>query len=338
MQEVRGWQVVRQGLGILVLVSVVAGCGGSGSAGSGTGSVTASSGGTSTSDATTLFTQPQEVGIAGKLAVPPATHTAVPVGTFTLVLWQPNPFQAQGLLVPTGWDAGSQTGFTPSNPSTAQLGFQDLPGTSTAQMEGDTVGAYINSQDLSPSTTDQKMMITPEFMFPSGSQPIPFASAQTVLHGALDLQVPTAVGSDVYVNADLLFEDPSGVRISISASIFRNGGAAEVAGTGYDSPSNTYMLNSPLGVDQRFITQASTSASATGTTWSGFRHFEWSMSEAQFVSALQYLVAAFPGQVTSTDPSQYVLTEVHLNAEFHTQGQPAELGWSMRRLNLWTTP
>jgi hypothetical protein len=62
------------------------------------------------------------------------------------------------------------------------------------------------------------------------------------------------------------------------------------------------------------------------------------MSEAEFISALQHLMASFPGRVISTDPSQYVLAGVHLNAEFHTRGQPAELGWSMRGLELWITP
>jgi hypothetical protein len=335
MQEVRDWEILRKGLGMLVLSSVVAGCGG-GSASSTSGM--GSSGGTGTGQGTILFTQPQESGIGGNLLVPLATQTKVPAGTFTLVLWQPNPYQSNGLLVPTSWDAGSQTGFTPSDPTTAQLGFQNLAGTSTAQMEGDTVGAYINSQDLPPSTADQKMMITPQFDFASGSQPMPFANSQSVLHGSVDLQIPTAVGSDVYVLADLLFEGANGVRISYGVSIFRNGGAGTTAGTGYDTPSSTYMLNSPLGVDETYITRATNSALATGTTWTGWRHFEWSISQAQFVSALQHLAAAFPVNVTSTDPTQYVLAEVHLNAEFHTKGQPAQLGWSMQGMNVWTTP
>jgi hypothetical protein len=336
MQKVRGWEILRQNLGMLVLLAVVAGCNGPGSSASGTG--TGSSGGTSATGATILFTQPQENGIAGNLVVPLATHTAVPEETFILVLWQPNPFQAQGLLVPTGWDAGSQTGFTPSNPLTAQLGFEDLAGTSTAQMEGDTVGAYINSHDLSASTADQKMMIAPQFTFPSEGQPLPFANSYTSLNGSVDLQIPTAVGSDAYAVVDLQFVDTTGVRISYGVVIFHNGGAPSAASTGYDTPSDSYMLNSPLGVDQRYVTQASDSAAATGTPWVGWRHFDWSISEAQFVGALQHLTATFPGKVTSTDPTQYVLAKVHLNAEFHTQGQPAELGWSMRGLKLWTMP
>jgi hypothetical protein len=255
-----------------------------------------------------------------------------------MVLWQPNPYQSTGLLVTTGWNAGSLTGFTPLSATIAQLGFQNLVGTSTAQMEGDTVGAYLNSKDLPVSTTDQKMMITPQFLFASGSQPMPFAHVQTSLYGSMDLQIPAAVGSNNYVLADLLFVGANGVRISYGVSIFRNGGTQPVVGTKYDTPSNTYMLNSPLGVDQHFVTRVSDSASWTGTPWSGWRHFEWSISQAQFVSALQHLAAAFPANVTSTDPTQYVLAEVHLNAEFHTQGLPAELGWSMRGLKLWTTP
>src|SRR5581483_11078858 len=163
-------------------------------------------------------------------------------------------------------------------------------------------------------------------------------SPRAVLHGALDLQVPTAEGSLAYVVADLLFKDPNGVRISIGTKIFSNNGVGNAAGTGYDVPSNTYMLNSPLGVDQRFVTKAATSAAGMGTTWSGFRHFEWSITEAQFVSALQYLTQTYSGKVNLADPTQYVLAEIHLNAEFHTRGKPAQLGWSMTGMKLWTTP
>jgi len=300
--------------------------------------VSSAGGSSSSSQATILFEQPQLSSIADNFVVPPATHTPPPKGKFTLVLWQADRFTSNGLLVPTGWDAGTQTGFTPSAAMTGQLGFQNKPGTSTAQMEADAVGAYINSQDLPQSSADQKMMITPQFTFPLGAQPMPFASPDSSLHGSLDLQVPAATGSDVYVVADLLFEGPNGARISFGIAIFRNGGVSSVVTSGYDSPSNSYILNSPLGVDQRFVTQASNSAAATGTPWSGWRHFEWRVSENQFVDALQYLTGAFPGKLTSTDPVHYVLTKVHLNAEFHTKGQQAELGWSMRGLKLWTTP
>jgi len=152
----------------------------------------------------------------------------------------------------------------------------------------------------------------------------------------MDLQIPTAVGADTYVVADLLFVGPNGVRISYGVEIFHNGAAHPTAATGYDAPSNSYMLNSPLGIDQRFVTQVQGSASWTGAPWLGWQTFEWSISQAQFIAALNYLVAEWPGKVQSADPTQYALAEVHLNAEFHFQPAPAQLGWSMRGWKVWT--
>jgi len=204
-------------------------------------------------------------------------------------------------------------------------------------MDGDTVGAYLNSADLPSSPTGQKMMITPQFSFAPGTEPMPFSNANALLSAAMDLQIPTAVGKDTYVLADFLFEDPNGVHISYGVKIFQNGVTQPIVGSGYDAPSNSYMLNSPLGVDQRFVTKAQDSASATGTPWLGWQHFEWSISEVQFAAALNYLVAQFPEKVQSTDPTQYRLIQVHLNAEFHFQPAPAELGWSMRDWKIWLT-
>lgn len=204
-------------------------------------------------------------------------------------------------------------------------------------MDGNTVGAYLNSADLPGSPSGQKMMITPQFLFAPGSEPIPFSSSSAVLSGAMELQVPTALGKDTYVVLDFLFKDPNGVRVSLGVKIFSNRDGSPAVGSGYDSPSNTYMLNSPIGVDQSFVTQAPGSASFMGIPWLGWRHFEWSVSRAQFAAALSYLVAQFPANVHSTDPTAYVLVEVHLNAEFHFQPDPAELGWSMTGLKVWVT-
>lgn len=218
----------------------------------------------------------------------------------------------------------------------AQRGFQDRPGSSTAQMDGDTVGVYLNSADLPSAPAGQKMMITPQFIFTPGSEPVVFVSTTSSLGGSMDLQIPTAVGNDVYAVLDLLFVDANGVRISYGVSIFHNGQRNPAVGSGYDGPSNAFMLNSPIGVDERFVARAPGSASWTGTPWQGFQHFEWSISHAQFAAALNYLSSLNPGAIKSMDPTAYQLKEVHLNAEFHFQPAAAELGWSMRGLKVWT--
>jgi hypothetical protein len=332
---------------VLALTALIAGCGGGGGGGAPTSSTSASAGGTGT--VTTLLEQPQASGIAGNVVVPLANNSTPPTGTFILVVEQPDPFTKNGELVPTAWNASSQTGFAPSNPMSDQLGFQDTPGTSTAQADGDTVGAYINSKDVPSSPVDpgsanggcghaatpsvQKMMITPQYTWSSGTEPVPFASSTTMLNGSLDLQVPTASG-DAYVVLDLLFEDPNGVRYSYGIKLFANGVTKPVVGCGYDAPSKSYTLDSPLGIDERFVSKAANSASDTGVPWLGMQHFAWSISQSQFTAALQYLSTQFPGQIQIVDPTQFKLAQVHLNAEINFLPSAADLGWSMSGLNI----
>jgi hypothetical protein len=291
---------------------------------------------TSFAGTTVLFEQPTESGIADKVWVAHVTKGGMPTGSFDMIVMQSDPHTATGNLVSNSWDAGAVTGFVPTSPSGAQLSFTGKTGSSTAQMQGDTVGAYINSTDLPTTKTNQLMMITPQYRFPPGATPVPFASSTSLLNGELDLQVPTATGDDTYVTADLLFLDPRGTRISIGVKLFQNGVAGStVLGTLYDASEKVYILNSPLAPRQQFLTQVQGSATSTGTPWTGWRHFEWTIDQAQFAAALKYLVAKYPGKIQSTDTTQYVLDEVHLNAEFHYSPASAELGWSMQGLKLW---
>ena len=294
-------------------------------------------GSASAAGTTNLFEQPLESGIANNLFVAHVTKAGMPKGVFDLVALQPNPHNSNGQLVPTQWDAGSKTGFVPSSLSTAQRGFVNSVGTSTAQMEGDTVGAYINSKDLPTTQSNQLMMISPQYIFPAGVTPVPFGSAASVLNGEMDLQIPTAVGKDTYISADLSFLDPNGLRVSYSVNLFHNGVRSFVVSTVFDAAENIYILDAPLNTSQEFLSLAKGSVPATGTPWVGWHHFQWTIDQTQFITALKYLAEKYPGRITSTDPTQYVLVEVHLNAEFHYSPAPAELGWSMRGLNVWVT-
>jgi hypothetical protein len=294
-------------------------------------------GATSTAATTVLIEQPSPSGIAHNIFVAHVSKSGMPIGTFDLVVEQPDPFTSSGNLVTTTWDAGSQTGFAPGSPSTAQLGFRNQAGTSTVQMEGDIVGAYLNSRDLPTSLTYQKMMTAPQYTFPSGTESVPFASSTSLLSAEMDLQVPVAVGSDTYIDADFLFIGPDGLRVTYGVKIFKNGARGALFGLLYDTPDNVFIINCPLDTDTHYLTKASTSGSSAGTPWAGWRHFQWSIDRAQFVTGLKQLAAKFPAQVKSTDPSQYAFSQMHLNAEFHYSPAPAELGWSMRGMKVWLT-
>jgi hypothetical protein len=261
-------------------------------------------GSTGVAGTTNLFEQPLESGITNNMFVAHVTKAGMPQGTFDLVLLQPNPLTSNGYLVPTSWDAGSKTGFVPTSPSTAQLGFLNKVGTSTAQMEGDTVGAYLNSEDLPTTLSNQLMMISPQYIFPSGVAPVPFASSDSLLNGEMDLQIPTAVGKATYVSLDLSFLGPNGVRISYSINVFHNEAprALKVSST-YDAAEHIYILDAPLEAgQQQFLTPVQGSASATGAPWSGWRHFQWTIDQAQFVAALKYLNAKLSREVNINRP------------------------------------
>ena len=344
MSAEKPFEILRCTMATLVVTSMLAACGGGG----GGGAPSSSSSGSGTpptvtpppSGSTILFQQPQESGIADQVMVPHAVGGAGPPGgVFRMVFWQTNPNTVDGNLVPSSWNAGTLTGFTPSAPlSSYQLGFfADTPSSTTAQMENGTVGAYLNSADLPNSPKDQKMMITPQYDFTSSEQTTPFANSGTVLNASMYLQVPTAAGSNTYVVADHLCVGPNGVRVSYGVKLFANGVDAPTVGSNYNSDSNDYLLNTPLTAGQQFLSIAPESQSDTGTPWTGWRYFAWSISATQFGAGLAYLAAQYPDAVTSTDPSLYTLIEVHLNAEFQFQPEPAQLGWSMYGWQVWLT-
>ena len=107
-----------------------------------------------------LFEQPMLGGIAGNFHVPPAEHKYPADKPFNLVLWQPNPTRPDGQLVPTDWKAGDRTGFYPAAPLLAhQAAFRNAAGASTVQIDGGTVGVYLNSHDLPKGSPGNKMMI-----------------------------------------------------------------------------------------------------------------------------------------------------------------------------------
>ena len=291
--------------------------------------------------ANVLFEQPPLDGISGNLFVPPAMHQPPPVGVFALILWQPNPKRADGMLVPTAWAAGSKTGFYPTGPvEKHQAGFRDAPGTSTAQADGDTVGAYINSADLPAGSHGYKMMITPEFIMRPETQVHPFAQPGHELLVTLDLQVPTAAdahrdGSDTYVNADLVFLDADrGTKISYGCNLFFNGHPNRQPGghIRLDVDTQNMMINSVVGLQNAWLTAQPNSAVSQSAPWQGWKTFSFAITEKNFAEALRALQQRQSS--ASLNPSDYTFVRFHLNAELHFNLAAAELGWSMRHAKI----
>jgi len=176
-----------------------------------------------------LFEQPMLGGIAGNFHVPPAEHKYPADKPFNLVLWQPNPTRPEGQLVPTDWKAGDRTGFYPAAPLPEhQAAFRNAAGASTVQIDGGTVGVYLNSHDLPKGSPGNKMMITPAFKPVAEQRVSPFARPALALANSLELQVPSArdlnqAGNFTYVVAIFVFEDrQTRTQISYEAVLFHH--------------------------------------------------------------------------------------------------------------------
>jgi centrosomal CEP192-like protein len=310
------------------------------------------------SSALTLLTLPSETGIGGNMWVHGATGTAngnsggnPANGVLALISEQSNPDTGSGLFQPNTWTAGSKTGFSPGSPSTTQLAYAatGTSPTTTAQWQGNEVGVYLQSVDFGTCVPvsgqpDCKMMITPQINWAAQAA---FVDAAGVMYGSMNLQIPTASGSDVYADMDHIFVGPGGVRVTINASIFHLGATAAL-GCNYDTPTNTFILNVPLGLAAGAPYMTTTAGAFSGSTWSGLTTFSWSVSYAQFKAALTLFQSAagicagnpaFPSGASYLDPTQYVLSNSHLNAEFHwSTGNNATLGWSMSGWSLSMNP
>ncbi len=286
-----------------------------------------------------IFRQPTLSGISHDMVHPAAGKERAGIGVFQMVLWQKNPERPDGRTVPVTWDAGERTGLHAAQRRDSQFGFADARGSTTVQISGDEVGAYVNSGDIEKHGACEKIMATPQYTFPPASKPYPFIATDGALNISLDLQVPTAVaevrkGSLAYVTADVEFVDQtSGTRISNGIWLFSLGNAAKSRPmTGYDVNSHSFMMNTPLRADGPWAHPLPGSAFTDERPWTGYRTFKFQIDHDGFRKALLTLKASRPDQKLSVDPKDYAFYRFHLNAEISCTSAHAELGWSMKGL------
>jgi hypothetical protein len=284
-----------------------------------------------------------------------------PLGEWFMISWQKSPFTTDGKFVPVDRNPAEKTGLSIPDEQTrrmAQRGMRNAAGSTVCQMYGGTVGAYLNSADLSGSGVDAKgnplpgshgykQMITPSYMFGPEQVIYPWRAPDNHLQVSLDLQIPTAVcaekkGSLAYANPLLTLVDPkTKLKISWGPMLFskrsRGDATRPLQHIAYDAPSHSWMIRDRLVPGASWLELAPGSASYQTAPWRGWRHFCWSVSRAHVTAALKAMREQEPQVKVSIDPGDYQLTSFHLNAETHYQTAPAELGWSMRNLRIAVT-
>lgn len=304
---------------------------------------------------TVVFEQPNLDGIAGNLHVPKAEHQYPTEHIFNLLLWQPNPNQADGELVPSHKNVADKTGFQPSGPlEKQQAAFRDADDVTTVQVDGDTVGVFLQSRDLPNQSPGDKLMVTPEVKFPKENRGYPFAQPGVAMVNSLELQIPVAVdqsrpGNITYVTSDFTFEDrQTKAKISYGVHIFHHAMRATRSPAreqliksevhGFDEPSHAYQVGNQLWPGSRVISVLEGSTLFQDQPWTGWRSFKFAITGHNFTTALQALKQKFPEFSGSENPADYALVAWHLNAELKFATGPAELGWSMRHASITLVP
>lgn len=314
---------------------------------------------------TAFFTQPTNA--AGITMVSACSTVGVgtqgTIGVWDLVIEQDNPNSVPGKCstAVNTWSASSVTGFAPTSPGTAQrsiLGTGTSPIT-TGQMEGATVGAYINTADYGNNTNDGKLMITPQIIF---KQPLlsPWAiySSMTL---SLNLYLKTAsqgAGSNVHGASDMQWVDSTQgancypsfkncLGISYSTNYFKIQGGANAPGCSFsvDGPSKSIIVSCNAFPGAKYMTLGGGSTTELNAPQSGSLPFSYTVTVAQFQQALNDACPALSGTVTGTKcvtsygtfsltPADWQPGKYHANFEIKLGSGNSQLGFSMDSLTI----
>jgi hypothetical protein len=266
-------------------------------------------------------------------------------GNFYVVLWQKNPHRIDGALVPVTWAVGDKTGFYPTDPlQRRQMGMRNNYGSTALQIEGNVVGAYLNSADLIRGSNLYKHMITPAYDFPPLARIALFDESDSAVSCTLELQVPVAADgggsprSGAYINLNLLMAKGAGEgQVTVNGGLFYNRRADDPERVGFDPVTKHVIVLTPIQRQSQWSTYTEDSEVRQGTPWKGWKKFRFTVTRDNFVSALKAVSAKHP-TVSPGDPAEWKLAMIHLNAEIRYETAPAEMGWSMRGLKCGVGP
>jgi hypothetical protein len=294
-----------------------------------------------------ILSQPSLSGITGNLYVHGGPAPNNPANNvFGLISEQANPQTGNGAFQVNGWNASSVTGFAPNNPLTAQLSYAASGTSSTAQAEGTQVGVYLQTIDLPGQPVNSKMMITPQLNFAAGAEVI-WVDTSSVLSASMNIQVPTKSGGSnnfINVNHQFFMVSQPTIGFTLNAMICGNNAAPNnIVATQDVGFTNVFIVAAPIGkpVSNPYLT--SVAGVYTQSTFSALTQYSWTISWAQFAAALTLAQNTFGSSVAtgvpSVVPSDWTMTEMHVNAEMHYQSGVSDgtLGWSMTDWQVNTT-
>ena len=225
----------------------------------------------------------------------------------------------------------------------SQVSLKALEKSSGAQLQGTTVAAFLNSEDLPKDTHGQKFIITPNIKFDPDISVFNQQDSTSGVKVSFDLKVPFATDqhrplSAAYVVSDLIFRDRNtGQSIYINEMVFRNGAHLPKDWIFFDPDTN---MSVALGIDtpaSRFTSPDAKGEQFQCKPWSEWKHFSYSVNVENLHQIVHAMREKYPQKLFSENAADWTLTHWHLNAELLFGDGPAKMGWSMRDLLIEAT-
>ncbi|WP_152621998.1 hypothetical protein [Archangium violaceum] len=249
-----------------------------------------------------------------------------------------------------GWNLGDFTGATVPGPLlNYQVGYDpasyggsaveihtETDGTTTYPVFGAMMNTWNYQRHIDPYDLAAAQV---KYRWPPSEDKRPWAHGNTsVFHFSFQLQVPSVYvtpGARAYIGPVFTVDDMSqpGRYFWINLNVLDNTGdpnhpGVTVESISWDLGTGTAQVGSYLGNGTQYVTKASSSYSSTTVPWTGWRWYGFSVSYAQLQQMINDVNQKFPDSNFSTNPGDYRIGMLMIDAEIAWPLGNAYLGYS----------
>jgi hypothetical protein len=245
------------------------------------------------------------------------------------------------------WDVSRFTGFRPSADellSRYQRGSLPTREGTAVQLRGTAIGIWIDSDHPRPERGSLLPVCPAYWWWNVQSAPWPFRETDRQLAFSFDMQVPTAQrdgNAEVYVCAYFLLRDSRSSRhFWLGATLFDPRGADRFPDTvhrdNWEAGTGLPILFTALDERSRWLHPGPGSAWFTDTPFTGYRRFEFRVSESELRCAVGAMKDRWADYAqVSANPRDYQLTHFNVNPEVYAPaGSRGRLGLTLRDIRV----
>jgi hypothetical protein len=246
----------------------------------------------------------------------------------------------------TGWNLGTYTGVTSPSPlSDYQRGINNsVAGSSAVQMTGTEMGVIIKTSSIPGGSGYNGNLANGQtsYQWTSQDNVRPWAYSDSVFNMSYDLKIPQATitgNACAYACASILIKDGTGKYFWIQPQMFDTRGAPHTEYYGWDNGTNSGYVNTFFDAsnNRTYCSLLSGSYASTGSTWSDWHYYGYSISTNQLLSAINSINTAFNVGL-STDTSTYWLNLITIQEEaYWPSGTSAVATMGIRNMTAWDT-